>query len=304
MKSRLVTSLFIAGAIFGLACVDMSAPKGGLLSISDVQLPSPSVIIGDDMRDSNGQVADVRVIAFDANNLPIPGAIAELFVTDSPAKAAAHFVGSKLHGDRFGTVHLLGQINGLQTPGVMVPVTYRPDTLRAGRVDSLFTAILGDSTPRPVPVSVVSDQDSASQGIRVQYAITRAPASQKPDTPAVYLATAGNKLMPSTLDTTGPGGSTDMGLVVVSRLLPDALLNDSTKTDTITVVVTASYAGTPLHGSPVTYNIPVRVVLPSFSVAPLGLRRPSTRGIVAPLHSNRGAAWARAVVRETPRREH
>ena len=302
MKSRLVTSLLVVGAIFALACVDMSAPKGPL-SISEIRLPSPSVIIGDTMRDSNGKAMPVRVIAFDVNNLPIPGEPSEIFVTDSVNTAAAHLTASFLIGDRFGTVHLLGQINGLQTPGVMVPVTYRPDTLRAGRVDSVFEAILGDSTPRPVPVTVTSDKDSASQGIRVEYAITRAPNSRDSANPAVYFGSNGNKQMPSTLDTTGPGGSTDMGLIVVSGLLQDTALINGNRTDTIEVVVTASYAGSPLAGSPVTYKIPVRVVLPGLSVAPLGSRSPSTHGIVAPLHSQRGAAWARAVVRETPRRE-
>ena len=304
MKSRLVTSLLVVGAIFALACVDMSAPEGPL-SISEIQLPSPSVIIGDTMRDSNGVVADVRVIAFDVNNLPIPGQPSEIFVTDSVNTADAHLAGSKLIGDRFGTVHLLGQINGLQTPGVTVPVTHRPDSLRAGKVDTVFRVIPGEPPGRPVPVSIVSEQDSASQGIRVQYAITRAPPSAKPDTPAVYLASDNDGLHPSTLDTTDASGAANhMHLIVVARLLPDALLNDTTKTDTVVVTATASYAGSPLAGSPVTYKIAVRVAFPSLSVAPSGLRRPSTHGIVAPLHSQRGTAWARAVVRETPRREH
>lgn len=300
MKSRLVTSLLVVGAIFAVACVDLSAPDGPL-SISEIRLPSPSVIIGDTMRDSNGKAMPVRVIAFDVNNLPIPGEPSEIFVTDSITSAPAHLSANFLIGDRFGTVHLLGQVNGLQTPGVMVPVTYRPAKILPSRIDTVFDVI--QKRAFAVPVSVKSDKDSASQGIRVVYAITRAPPSTKPDSPAVYLASDAEGKFPATLDTTDASGATNLQLIAVPGLLPDSLL-DGTRTDTVIVQATASYAGSPLAGSPITYTIPIRAVFTNSSVAPTGLRRPSTRGIVAPSHSPRGAAWARAVVRETPRREH
>ena len=87
MIRRIATSLFVVAAVVAMACIDMSAPKGRPASISSLLLPSPSVVVGDSMRDSAGKVAPLRIIAYDANNAPIPSLEVLFFVTDSAAVA-------------------------------------------------------------------------------------------------------------------------------------------------------------------------------------------------------------------------
>jgi hypothetical protein len=121
---RIVSSLVTIAALAALACVDMSAPKGAA-SISALLLPSPSVVVRDTMRDSTGAVASLRVIAYDANDVPIPGLTTTFFVTD--IGAAAHIGNSSyVVGDKLGSVHVIGQVSGVQTTPLTVPVTVAP----------------------------------------------------------------------------------------------------------------------------------------------------------------------------------
>src|SRR5206468_1510565 len=127
---RTAALLLIVGALSAVACIDMSAPSGPA-TISVLLLPSPSVVAGDTMRDSAGVVAPLRVIAYDANSTPIPGAIAQFFLTDTTA--TGHIANSDLLvGDQVGSLHVLGQISWVQTKVVVVPVTIQPTILARG----------------------------------------------------------------------------------------------------------------------------------------------------------------------------
>jgi hypothetical protein len=291
--------------VFGIACIDMTPPQGPL-SISELQLPSPSVILGDTMRDSTGAPAPLRVIAYDVHNLQIPNIVPQFIITDSAP--AAHLTATQsLIGDRIGTLHILGQIipgqaqtAALQTPGVAIPVTFKPFRIVAGTVTTLIAPLTGDTAQKafmPIPATVLSQLDSASQGIIVRYSIVRAPASKDPKVPAVYLSDDNGN--PSSVDTTDPTGIVSRRLVVVPARLLDTALALGHKVDTATILAAANYAGTGLLNSPLTFNVPIQIKL-SISAAS-GSRRPSTEGILGSLRSQRGMRWARAaVVQETP----
>jgi hypothetical protein len=298
--SRYVASLLLAGAALAVACIDMSAPSGPA-SISELQLPSPSVVVNDTMRDIAGNAAPIRVIAFDINNMPIPNVNTELFITDS--LPAAHFTADAklVGGNKVGSVNIIGQVNQLQTPGVVVPVTYRPTTVTASPVLPLAVPLSGDSTQRgstAISVTVSGGKDSASQGIIVRYVIDSAPPYDDPRFPAVYF-TNGVGGKPSSVDTTKASGLATRQLSASAvQFKPGAL--PAGQTDTVFVTVSVRYAGKDVPGSPVSVHVPIQLLLPT-STSLVPLRRPTTGDILAPVRSQRGNRWARAVVPEIQR---
>jgi hypothetical protein len=244
----------IVGAALALACVDMSAPKGPA-AISNLRLPSPSVVVGDVMRDSNGTPAALTITAFDAAGTPTTAQGAQFFITDSTK--AAHLAGGTM------LTGLVGQIGNLQTAAVTVQVTYLPSKMLHTGTDSTLTAPLSRDTAIvgivTLTLRVSSAQDSASAGIVVRYALTRAPSALDPAHPAVFIADNTNRL--ATADTTTEQGTSTRHLVVISARLSDQALVAGTKTDTAIVEARASYKGAPLDGSPVRFVIPIRVAL-------------------------------------------
>ena len=234
-------------SILGLACIDMSAPKGPF-AISVLLLPSPSVVVGDIMRDSNGVPAPVNLVAYDAHGAVIAGASSQIFITDSAP--VAHLDANRiLIGDKLGLVHLVGQIGSLQTTVVNVPITMAPAQFR--NVSSLdttvsFPFVAGDSAQSThgtqFSVSLTGAGDSASQGFIVRYVLAHAPATAATaKSPAVYLANGSGKV--STVETTDATGAATHYLYVNSLALADSALVAGTKTDSAVIEASTSYKG-------------------------------------------------------------
>jgi hypothetical protein len=259
VNQRFTASLVVAATIVGIACVDMAAPKGAA-SISVLQLPSPSVIVGDSMRDSLGVARPITVIAYDGGGSPIADATAQLFVTDT-SKVAHLTTTGVLVGDKIGSTRLLGQVEGLQTPSITVPVTYRPAKIIAGtKPDTVRPTITGDTATERVSstvrTTVLSALDSASQGIIVRFTLTRQPAASPNATgPVAFLANESN--VATTRDTTDASGGASIRVVVYSGRL-EASVAVSGRLDSAVVQAQAFHNGKALSGSPVTIVVPIR----------------------------------------------
>ena len=265
MIRRIALPLVTIAAVTALACVDMSAPDGAA-SISALLLPSPSVVVGDTMRDSNGVVAPLRVTAYDANSSPIEGLSTLFFITDT-AKIAHLANSSFLVGDKQGTVHVIGQVTGVQTVPANVQVTVAPASfaLASSTLPDTFVANLAgtnDTTTtstgtRAVAVTLKGIGDTASLGFIVKYELVSAPATlQGASTPAVFIA--GDAGKPSLVDTTDASGAS-RNIVVKSALLADVALKDGTKADSIVILVRTFYKGKPVSGSPIRVNVPLKI---------------------------------------------
>ena len=262
MIPRIPTILVVIGAVIGVACVDMSAPKGPA-SISQLQLPSPSVVVNDVMRDSTGAPAKLGIIAFDATGATLTGQVPQFFVTDSGAPAVVDLSGAMI-GTRVGVVHVVGQIGALQTPVVAIPITVAPKTI--ARIittpDTLFAPLSTDSTQKgsaPATVAVLGDSALPVVGFVVKYTLLHAPAtSVTSKSPAVYLADdAGN---PSTVDTTDVSGHASRNVVVISAFLGDPKVLNGTP-DSAVVTAQTSYKGALVSPSPIRIVIPIVVRL-------------------------------------------
>ena len=260
MRPSHTTLLMVIATVVLVACIDMSAPSGAF-SISSLQLPSPSVVVGDVMRDSNGTPAPVGLTAYDVNGLPIHSATPQFFITDSGG--VAHLdANHNLVGDRLGVVHLFGQIGSLQTAIANVPVTSAPFKLsRNSSTDTLNAPFPTDSAASiksvPFSVSLKSAGGAPSQGFIVRYVLQHAPASLPSATgPAVYLANSAGKL--STVDTTDASGNGNHFLVVNSLALADQALLAGTKIDSAVISASTAYRGA-IVDAPQTFVIRIKV---------------------------------------------
>jgi hypothetical protein len=255
---RVLAALSIGAVIVGLACVDMSAPPGPA-SISNLRLPSPSVVVGDTMRDSLGNAAPLTILAFNSAMDTILAQGAQFFITDT-TKAAHLNGGTTLVGDRIGSTVLLGQVGKLQTSTVNVPVTFRPFSMTKVSVDTTLLAPAGDSTHTgtlSLSLRVLSVEDSGSIGIVVSYNLIHAPASLPPHVAVQIQDNTGHI---ATADTTTFGGTSTRRLVATSAFLGDQAFVNGTKPDSAIVEAHASYKGVELQNSPVKFHIPIKVV--------------------------------------------
>jgi len=256
---RFAPSLFVVATIVGIACVDMSAPKGAA-SVSGLLLPSPSVIVGDTMRDSLGVAKPITVRAFDAAGNPIDATDAQVFVTDT-LKAAHFTTTSILVGDKVGTTRLLGQVNGLQTAGVSVPVTYRPAKFLLGTKPDTVRPTIGADSATSLASSglatlVKSAFDSASQGIIVRFTLVRSPAKLPSATGApAFLASTTNAA--ASRDTTDVSGTTAHIRLVVNGRNLDTTITIGGRLDSAIVQAESFHNGKALAGSPLTIIVPI-----------------------------------------------
>lgn len=262
MTPRITKTVAVIGAIIGVACVDMSAPKGPA-SISVLQLPSPSVVVGDSMRDSTGAPARLNVIAYDASGTPLSDVTPEFFITDTGA--AAHIVPATgvLVGDKLGSVRIIGQIGALQTPVATVPVTIAPTLIeRSGSTtDTLRAPLTADTSAASrgklaAAVLVTGAAKVGAQGFIVRFKLLYAPRSASSTSQAVFLADDQGR--PSTVDTSDASGRASRDVVVITPFLGDSAVLFG-KVDSVVVLAEASYKRALVSGSPVRIVIPLKV---------------------------------------------
>ncbi|HVA56344.1 MAG: hypothetical protein WBQ26_05965 [Gemmatimonadaceae bacterium] len=257
MTRRLATFV-VALSAAAAACRAIPAPANGVLSVSEVQLPSPGVVVGDTLRDSTGQVAPLRVYAFGVGGQAdtLHDAVGQFVLLDS----GAHLTGNGyLVGDSIrASVRVVGSVGMLQTSAATVSVTPRPDsigsaltaaiaTVAFNPLDSTATANYSTALAANV-VSMDSVPPAAVQSVVVHYAIVYQPAASVPGAAsAVLVDPLGN---PSTVDTTDVNGQVSRRI----RVRPQA----PTVADSVVVKVTAQYRGVLLRGSPVLFVVPIQ----------------------------------------------
>ena len=249
MIRRLVACAAGTAALIGVACLDMSAPRNGVESISSVLLPSPSVVVGDTMRDSTGVVSPLGLLAYDAKGNVVTGLTSAFFVLDRGAHVTAT---GQLVGDSTTAVRVVGTIGGLQTATATVPVSVSPDTVvRTSGPDSIIFKIDGDSLQAsgPLSIAVRNRAGIGATGFVVRFTLVSAPPTAPGTLPFAYIADA--QFRAATRDTTDAGGTANRLRAVVRRA-------SFAGTGNIVIDASVQYRGAPVHGSPVRFVIPVK----------------------------------------------
>ena len=229
-----------AVAIF-LACVEIPTGADDLLSFSIDPLASPSVVVGDTLRDSAGTAAPLSVRAFNYSGEEVGNIQARFRGLD--ARITVDSVAGWVIGDTASATssRVLATVDGF-TGFITIPVVLRPDTILGSNANDTLSYSLTDSTANvsdPMGVRVLhglTTTDSAVRSYRVTFELE---APQTPDL-ARLVNDAGR---PSSADTTDASGlATRRIRVDVSRLV--------SLTDSVVVSASVKYRGEHVRGSP------------------------------------------------------
>lgn len=234
-------SLIIGAAI---ACEDISGDATSVLSIQFDSLATPSVVVGDTLRDTTGVVFLPIVHAFNFKGDEIPTPPVWFQSPDSGItvdSATGIIVGDSL---RSNAARVIATIAGLQAIQ-KVDVTLRPDLIAAvNDLDSLSYSLL-DTTQNISPALTVklshgaAPNDSAVKSYIVSFSIV-----SQSDPQLAQLVNDAKR--PSVVDTTDASGIAGRAI----RLHP-LFLAPGNSVDSIIVNASARYRGALVSGSPV-----------------------------------------------------
>jgi hypothetical protein len=221
------------------ACREIPAPEGGVRALSRVVLGSPGIVVGDTLRDSLGNVAPLRIVAFDENGDTIASLPAVTFLVFDTTAALD---GDILVGEHTGRARVVAQVAGLQSRIDTVIVTLRPDTIvGADSTRQVRRFVPGSDTiyaTAPLNVAVRHRDGTSVSGVDavvVTYQITRTLANGAGGVgPTVVFAEAAGAVA---RDTTAGGGLATRTLRLRRLSIPQ-LANDSAM-----VTATAAYRG-------------------------------------------------------------
>jgi hypothetical protein len=236
--------LAAASVMLEAACSDVTGGKNEILSIQFDTLASPSVVVGDSLRDSTGALALPRVIAFDFSGAPVPAAVVRYHTADRGVTVDS--ITGLIRGDsaRVTPVRIIATVGDIQAEQRLA-VTLRPDTMFASNgLDSIRYSLTDTTLNVSTPVTVslkhgTAGADSAVNAYLVSFAIVSSPGSDLAD----LIDEAGRKSSVDTTDTNGLAGR---------RIRLHAThLSPPTLTDSIVINATAKYRGNVVKGAPV-----------------------------------------------------
>lgn len=231
-----------------LACVEIPTGEDDLLSFQFDPLASPSVVVGDSLRDSLGVATPLSITAFSYDGTPVSGVQARFRALDTRVRVDS--VTGFVIGDSVGTtariVAAVADVAGL----ILLPVVLRPDTVVGSNDRDSLSYSLTDTAANvsnAIGVRVLhgpAAADSAVASFRVTFDIL-SPA----DTAAARLVDASGRR--SNADTTDASGIAARRVKVdVSRLV--AVI------DSVIVNASVKYRGAHVRGSPMRLVLKLR----------------------------------------------
>lgn len=241
MNRRAVVVGAALAAVLGAACVDISDNADTVLSLEFDPLPSPSVVVGDSLRDTTGVLAAPSVRAFNYRGEEIASPPIRFHAPD-PGISIDSITGV-IRGDSLRTtpVRVVASVGSLQALRLL-DITLRPDAVSAldGR-DTLEYSLI-DSTinvSEALTVKLIHGTPPADSAVR-SYVISFAVVSG--GDPLLAELVNGGKI--SNIDTTDASG-------VAGRAVKIRPLYLGGTVDSVIVNATVKYRGTPVSGSPV-----------------------------------------------------
>lgn len=268
---RLVVGvLSVWGLGVGVSCVEIGTSPSEPAAIELSAFPSPSVVIGDTLRNEAGVIAPIRAIVRNVRGDVIANAAVRYLYADVVRDAALSI--DSLSGvvralrASTGDARIAARAGGsLQVLRVLV-VTTRPDSIDGGSQSAsvpVFTTTLPDTgrlralaNTSTAFTAVVRHVDSVATVTGVNAWLVRyevvTPANPTNDTTkAVYLVDDQGRA--SVIDTTDASGNAGRKVRIRATLFPTGAATDS-----VIVRATATYRGRALKGAPVRYALPVK----------------------------------------------
>ena len=241
MSRRIMVFGAALATVLVTACVKISDNSDTVLSLEFDPLASPSVVVGDSLRDSTGTLAAPTVRAFNYQGEEIVSPPIRFRAPD-PGISIDSITGV-ISGDSLRTtpVRVVASVGSLQALQLL-DITLRPDAVFAldGR-DTLQYSLLDTTVniSRPLTVKLIHGQPPLDSAVR-SYVISFAVVSG--GNPLLAELVNGGKV--STIDTTDAGG-------VAGRAVRIRPIHLGAPVDSVIVNATVKFRGTPISGSPV-----------------------------------------------------
>lgn len=247
--------LALTALLVAAGCLDLSTDPDEIVAIEFNDLPWPSVVAGDTLRDSTGVVAPLSARLLDGDGDEVTGEV-EFLSQDGDVRVVA---GGRIVADdtASGTARLLASTTGIQSTTRSIEVVAAPDSADPdGTISPLSWVVPDDATLNvsvPLGLRVLDSDPDGPAGVRawiVSFDLHVAgQAVGKTDTTQVFLVNEAGRV--SYADTTDAQGRATRRVRL--RIAPGL-----TPPDSAVVTVRASYKGLPLAGSPVRWVLPIR----------------------------------------------
>lgn len=264
--SWLLVSAVVAATGVGTACSEIGLGPNEAAAIELEPFPSPSVVVGDTLRNIDGVVTPVRARVFNVRGDVIDDATPRYLYADFnidsalTVDSATGFVVAKkfVAGDKRIAARIGGSLQVLRS----IRITTRPDSVDGTNL----TDILGTSLPdtgrrgldsnstKALTVTVRHIEATAVTGVRswpVRFELLNPANPTNDTTAAAYLIDDQGRA--STIDTTDDSGVAGRRVRVRALQFPSGAAVES-----VVVRATVTYKGKPLKGSPVRVTAPVR----------------------------------------------
>ncbi len=271
VRARRRTSWLLVSAVVAVtggatACSEVGLGPNEAAAIELEPFPSPSVVVGDTLRNFDGIATPVRARVFNVRGDVIDDAAPRYLYADFNIDSALAIdsatgvvVAKKLvSGDKRIAARIGGSLQVLRG----IRVTTRPDSVDGTNL----TAILGTSLPdtgrrgldsnstKALTVTVRHIEATAVTGVRswpVRFELLNPANPTNDTTAAAYLIDDQGRA--SVLDTTDDSGVAGRRVRVRALQFPSGAAVES-----VVVRATVTYKGKPLKGSPVRVTAPVR----------------------------------------------
>jgi hypothetical protein len=255
MMRRVMRAALVATVVaVALSCGDVPTLEEGIAYITPVLLPSPAVGVSDQLRDSTGAPAPLKVKAYDRGGAEIPGVSVSYIVVPVTSGVTVDASGFVRGSDTTVAVQIIGRIGSrLQTTPVTLPVVPQPDSI-ARSSSALEDTLVALPALKTMPVAVTGIYKGARtpvNGIIVRYRVDTLYPVRSTTGSAVLTNSAGMIPRPDStaaVDTTKGSGASSRNLVV-----------SGSGVDSVVVRVRASsLRGVSLRGSPVRFVLRVK----------------------------------------------
>ena len=250
----------LALALLWAGCTDSISPNDPF-SLEFDELPSPSIVSGDTLRDMEGNAVPLRAVVYNLRGEPLADSEVSFIVIDTSGAitydpSSGYIVAS---GSGRGTVRVVASAGSLQSAPVVFQIVPPPSAVaRSGTIDTLRYSFSNPALNTSVPLEVKVTWDSASAGVPAYVVEFR--LEEIADTLVARLVDDASRRSPldptgaTAVDTTESTG-TRVGIAGRRiRLTPGPSL--ATPVDSIVVLADVRRLGEHISGSP------VRLVLP------------------------------------------
>ena len=246
-------------AVIG-ACIDLGGPKDGVVSISNLRLPYPSVVVGDLLRDSLGNPSPLSITAFGADGNPLPTEPISFVALDTSVSVDAGGTARGISIDTLGGRVVAGA-GSLQTPPQRIIVTI-PATAAikgTGATAIAFVNTAPDTSTNtnwspPLTLTVQGANAANAPGYVVTFMLVETPDAAVAGTPTAYIGDDNARSMPR--DTTNAQGMAARR-VILRQSAVATNIRDGTRSDSVIVRAVVKYLGADVPGSPVEFIVPV-----------------------------------------------